>query len=260
MKKRGLKALLVTALILGFGMAMNFMAFAADPATIFVHDPRFNATAMADVLVDPEAVYGFRPNPLSKSIGKFALSDWTDPEVVEKARQERIAYHENMSSMYETLITMAAEGKSVEEIARTVSRMRNELRKASYKDNPEGLELMKQRNLEKYGNEDGPTPESLYEKLGSWEAVAASAFSTNPGMDACLGIYDDYHIYYIFFGQVTGEETEIRHTVGNNESLQLISLRYYGTPDKWNVIYANNKDKIKNADVIKTGTVLALPR
>jgi len=260
MKKKLLIVLMLAAMVFSFFETTKINALAADPATVYVHDPRFNYTAMADVIVDPNAVYGFRPNPESKGLGQFAYYDWSDPVVVEEARQKRIAYHQSLSSMYDTLIKMSEEGKSAEEIARTVSKMRNDLRTASYKDDPEGLASMKARNLEKYGNEDGPTPDSLYEKLGSWEAVIGSAFGTNPGMDACLGIYDDNFIYYILFGQITGMETEIAHVIQNNESLQSISQKYYGTPAKWQVIYANNKDKIKNADQIKVGDTLVLPR
>ena len=57
-------------------------------------------------------------------------------------------------------------------------------------------EEIKQRNLETYGNEFGPTPDSLYEKYGSWDMVMMKALGTNPGMDACLGFYDEYYYLY----------------------------------------------------------------
>ena len=50
--------------------------------------------------------------------------------------------------------------------------------------------------METYGNENGPTPEWLYEKYGSWDVVLVKALGSNPGMDACLGFYDDYYYLY----------------------------------------------------------------
>jgi len=47
--------------------------------------------------------------------------------------------------------------------------------------------------LETYGNEEGPTADSLYAKYGSWQTVIEKALSSNAGMDACLGLYDEYY-------------------------------------------------------------------
>lgn len=51
-------------------------------------------------------------------------------------------------------------------------------------------------NFETYGNEAGPTADWLYEKYGSWQTVLEKALGTNEGMDACLGLYDEYYDYY----------------------------------------------------------------
>ena len=172
------------------------------------HDPRLNAKAMADIIVDPTAVYGFSPNP-EGSLSSYASFDWSDPELVngENGRLARIAYHESINEMYAMMNAMRIEGKGIEEIARAVSSKRNELRLAGYADNPEGLAAAKARNLEKYGHEEGPMPDELYEQYGSWEAVLEKAFSTNSGMDACLGLYDDYYELYVMAGQVEDEHT-----------------------------------------------------
>ena len=82
----------------------------------------------------------------------------------------------------------------MEEIAREVSRMRNVIRLQSYENDPVGLAKVKASNLKTYGNEEGPTADSLYRKYGSWELVLKKAFSTNHGMDASLGLYDDNYI------------------------------------------------------------------
>lgn len=59
--------------------------------------------------------------------------------------------------------------KSLEEIARMRVNQRNEGRINNYlkTGNHKGLETMKQRNLEQYGNPDGPTPNQLYEEAGT---------------------------------------------------------------------------------------------
>ncbi len=162
---------------------------------VYVHDPRENAAAMADIVEDPNAVYGFRPSKTG-SLKQYADADWSDPVLVENSRKDRIAYHESVQEMYVMLDEMAAAGKTVEEIARAVSTKRNELRLAAYKDDPEGLATVKERNLEKYGHEEGPLPDESFEKYGSWEIVIEKAFSLNIGMDVCLGLYDEYYPVY----------------------------------------------------------------
>ena len=166
-------------------------------AFAYENDPRENLRAMADIVENPSAVYGFSPNPESTRLGKYADAiDWTDPGQVAAARAEREAYHESMSELYRMIEDMLHQGKNVEEIARAVSRRRNELRLEAHADDPEGLALVKQSNLDAYGDEMGPSADSLYEKYGSWQTVLEKALSTNMGMDACLGLYDEYFYTY----------------------------------------------------------------
>ena len=168
----------------------------------YVHDPRESAEAMSDIIENPDAVYGFSPDPESQRLGSYAEYDWTDPEWVAQAQEARRAYHETMDSMTDILYRMRDEGASIEEMARAVSEERNRIRIESYKDDPEGLKNLKESNLKTYGNENGPTPDSLFEKYGSWTAVMQKAFSPNLGMDACCGLYDEYYWLYIELGYV----------------------------------------------------------
>ncbi|MBP5242955.1 MAG: hypothetical protein J6Z36_04610 [Clostridia bacterium] len=189
---------ILAALIFAIGLAFS----ACAPKSFeYEHDPRENPRAMADIVVDENAVYGFRPSE-EGSLAVYASMDWSDPTIVEEGRQERIAYHESLESMYVLLDAMTAEGKDTETIARAISAKRNELRLAAYKDDAEGLAAVKERNLAQYGHEEGPLPDELYEKYGSWEMVIAKAFSANSGMDACLGLYDDYYDLYVAIGQI----------------------------------------------------------
>ena len=188
-----------TAAVYGIGLT----ALAAEAFT-YQHNPELEPYVMNDIVRDENAVYGYRPNETG-SLKQYADLDWSDEIMVEQCRQDRIAYHQSIASMYEMLRQMIHEHKSMEEIAHAVSAKRNELRWESYKDDPEGLEKLKERNLEKYGHEEGPLPEELYEKYGSWEKVIEKAFSSNAGMDACLGLYDDYYDIYILLGMISGE-------------------------------------------------------
>ena len=177
----------------------------------YKHDPSLNSYAMTDIVADETAIYGFRPSATG-SLNMYADADWSDPEVVEKGRKERIAYHKSIESMYKILEDMTAAGKSVEEIARAVSARRNEIRLEAYENDPEGLEKLKARNLEKYGHEEGPLPDELYAQYGSWETVMEKAFSANSGMDACLGLYDDYYNVYLALGQVKEVQSSTENT------------------------------------------------
>lgn len=172
---------------------------------VYEHDPRENPEAMKDIIENPDAVYGFSPDPESTRLGTYADYDWTDPAFVAKAQQERRAYHQSLETMTEILYRMREEGASVEEMARAVSEERNRLRLAAY-DDPEGLAEVKKSNLETYGHEDGPTPDELFEKYGSWTAVMQKAFSPNMGMDACCGLYDECYWFYIELGYVEQDQ------------------------------------------------------
>ena len=182
----------------------------------YVHDPMENPEAAKDIIVNPDAVYGYSPNPDSVRLGAYADEDWTDPEKVAKWRAERAEYHAQNAELYQMINTMKSEGKSVEEIARAVSSRRNEIRIESYKDDAEGLEKLKKSNLETYGHEEGPTPDELYEKYGSWQKVIEKALSSNPGMDACLGFYDEMYDTYDISGQAPDAGQEDKSPATND--------------------------------------------
>lgn len=168
----------------------------------YIHDPRENPEAMKDIVENAAAVYGFSPDPASTRLGPYAEYDWTDPEIVATAQETRRAYHESLSTMTDILYRMRDEGASIEEMARAVSTERNRLRLEAYRDDPEGLASIKENNLKTYGHEDGPTPDELFEKYGSWTAVLQKAFSPNLGMDVCCGLYDENYQLYIELGYV----------------------------------------------------------
>ena len=170
----------------------------------YAHDPRLNPAAMRDIVPDPSAIYGFRPSETG-TLKQYTAFDWSDPAVVAQGRDERIAYHQSIASMYALLDEMLAAGKSSEEIALVISPMRNQIRLEACTSEEE-LRIAKERNLERYGHEEGPLPDELYAQYGSWETVIEKAFSTNAGMDACLGLYDYCYDLYVAAGLIEGEE------------------------------------------------------
>ena len=89
MKKSILKSVSV---ILSVLMIISLSAFCAS-AFSYEHDPIDNPKAMADIIVNEDAVYGFSPNPESTRLGVYATAlDWTDPEQVAAARAQRVEY------------------------------------------------------------------------------------------------------------------------------------------------------------------------
>ena len=248
-------------------------AYAAEP---YVHDPMANPGAAKDIVVDPNAVYGYAPSPESTRLKDYVEYDWSDPEFVAQMRTEREKYHESLKELYTMISTMKANGSSVEEIARAVSTRRNEIRLESYKDDPAGLEKVKKSNLETYGNENGGTPDFFYEKYGSWETVIEKALSTNAGADACLGLYDKYYDTY-FIPQAAeqnavaaegqkdtatdgqgdaGAAASEGYTVVSGDTLSGIAKKFLGDATKWRAIYEMNTDIISDPNLIFPGQVL----
>lgn len=237
----------------------------------YEHDPMENPKAAQDIIVNRDAVYGYSPSPLSTRLKDFVdYIDWTNEAEVEEARSSRIRYYETEEVLYQMIEEMSAGNKSIEEIARAVSQKRNELRLDAYIGDPDGLARVKKSNLDTYGNENGPTIEYLYDKYGSWEAVLQKALSSNPGMDACLGLYDDFYEFYSIEEKVTlkaqkdavstDAATGIKtYKVLEGDNLWKIAQKVYGDGTKWEAIYKSNTDKLSDPSELKVGMELVIP-
>lgn len=232
----------------------------------YLHDPMDNPQAAADIVVNPNAVYGYSPSPDSERLRGYADKDWSDPVFVEEMRKQREEYHDSIKELYGMIIAMKTAGADVKDIAIAVSTGRNKIRLDSYKNNPDGLAEVKKSNLEKYGNENGGTIEYFYKKYGSWETVIEKALSTNPGADACLGMYDKYYDTYfinasgtqIAYDPAPVEAQTDTYTVVSGDTLSLIAKNKLGDSNKWIVIFNLNRDVIKNPNLIKPGQSLKL--
>ena len=113
--------------------------------------------------------------------------DWTDLDQVSAARATRLEYHVGLEKKKMFVDTLREKGVSDDAIARQIVEMRNQDRLSHYKS-PEALEVVYQRNLEKYGNKTGPTYESQIAKYGSSTEVINAALRTNDTMDILTGI------------------------------------------------------------------------
>ena len=275
MKKKRTFTKLLVSMVLAMTVIMSsyITAFAATP---YVHDPMANSGAAKDIVVDPNAVYGYAPSPTSSRLKDYVDYDWSDPVLVGKMRKQREEYHDSMKELYTMITNMKAAGSPVKDIAIAVSTRRNELRLESYKDDPVGLAKVKKSNLENYGNENGGTPEFFYNKYGSWETVIEKAISTNAGADAVLGLYDKYYdTYFITSSDAASATSAIKftqpvviysapvsndllqnYTVVSGDSLSKIAQSLLGDKAKWEDIYALNSDQIKDPNVIYPGQIL----
>ncbi len=253
-----------------FIMQASMTVFAAQP---YEHDPMANPKAAQDIVVNPNAVYGYSPSPDSKRLREFVDYNWSDPAVVNEMRAQREAYHESMQELYAIVIKMRAEGKPASDIAWAVSTRRNEIRLEAYKDDPEGLAKVKKSNLENYGNENGGTPGFFYDKYGSWEAVIEKALSTNAGADACLGLYDKYYDTYLLPVTQTAVQNstpqsdtpapaeaaaDTVYTVISGDTLIRIAEKVYGNAADWRVLYDLNADSIRDPNRIFVGQELKI--
>ena len=69
-------------------IALFAFTVSAYAAGCYVHDPMDNPKAAADIIVDPDAVYGYAPNPDSVRLGAFAKYDWSDESFVAQMKDE----------------------------------------------------------------------------------------------------------------------------------------------------------------------------
>ena len=122
--------------------------------------------------------------------------------------------------------------------------------------------------------------DELYEKYGSWQTVLEKALSTNAGMDACLGFYDENYDSYDIMDRVAAAEeenedagseaeaedtetpeagSEKTYTVQKGDCLWTIAEMHLGDGMRWKEIYELNKGIIHDPGLIYPGQELVLP-
>ena len=58
---------------------------------------------------------------------------------------------------------------------------------------------------------------------------------------------------------VAGSQDAVTYTVLKDDTLQKIAKKFYGSYGKWIKIYDANKNKMKNPNFVKPGTVITIP-
>ncbi|MFA9379365.1 MAG: hypothetical protein ACERKZ_21865, partial [Lachnotalea sp.] len=163
----------------------------------YINNPSDNPKVLEDALEDIKAVYGYRPSATG-SVKAFAEDDWSDIELVNSYRENRIQYHLENDVNIEIANTLRAEGKTDSEIARILVERRNNNRLASYIDEKGNI-----TDIKKYNQALAHC--KTYEELKRGTKVKSgktdldiieSSIRGNPGFDACTGLYDNYYNTY----------------------------------------------------------------
>ena len=175
--------------------------FAASVASAgYLHNPMENPVVLRDVVPTPGNVFGFAPakkdaqHPDS-TLNHFANGDYASFESVGNYREIRIKYHEYVSDRLDELM---AQNIPLSEKARAAVKIRNDARLATYLDDEgnvkPGLENGYKAALKR---EEKNTYEYFRQKKGlSDEEIIQSAYGSNAGMDAILGLYDRHFNAY----------------------------------------------------------------
>lgn len=166
----------------------------------YLHNPMENPVVLRDVVPAPGNVFGYAParrdaqHPDS-TLHHFASGNFASFESVGKYRQIRIQYHEYVSDRLDELMQQKL---TLQEKARAAVKIRNEARLSTYFDEEgkvkPGLENGYKAALKRA---EKNTYEFFHDKKGmSDEAIIESAYGSNAGMDAVLGLYDRHFNAY----------------------------------------------------------------
>jgi hypothetical protein len=92
------------------------------------------------------------------------------------AKAAREAYEQAVRDLRNVASELLADKQSAETVARTLVRLRNELKAAFRRsDPPEIVQAVERRNIAKYGDPLGPTADQQFQKYGDWGLVIDAA-------------------------------------------------------------------------------------
>ena len=155
-----------------------------------IGNPSDNPKVLADAIEDSTAVYGYRPRE-DGSIKQFANYDWSDPKVVAELREIRLDYLQENRSYQNMVDNMRNAGCSNTEIAQRLVVERNTHRLSYYVD--ETGKIINE-DLYRQAAEHCVSYEDLRKGINGKPAktdlqIIESAMKSNPGYDACCGLY-----------------------------------------------------------------------
>ncbi len=103
-----------------------------------------------------------------------------------------------------------------------------------------------------------PVPESEVQKIEQTAANAIAESAQTPPVSNTVPA-ESAPVVAPPADQNGGNMQAQTYTVQKDDTLQKISKKLFGTYSKWYKIYKANKDKIKNPNLLKPGTVLTIP-
>lgn len=140
----------------------------------------------ADLESNPAGVYGYTPKEGTQFHPSKWGVDWTDPDATASATAKRIEYHEGLEEKQTWISAQRDAGVPDEDIARQINAARNADRLSFYSE--EELPTVYARNLEKYGDQMGPSYDYMIESGKTPQQIIESATRTNTSMDILTGI------------------------------------------------------------------------
>jgi nucleoid-associated protein YgaU len=137
---------------------------------------------------------------------------------------------------------------------RGVPRNMNELRveNARLNDTLQALERDRTARLASLQQENAALSARLRQAQGTLDQIASAARLMNPGATSAASTPTSRPA-------VDASQTPRYHTVVEGDSLSRISLRYYGTANRWQEIYEANRDVLSRENVLRPGQRLQLP-
>ncbi|WP_405798002.1 hypothetical protein [Streptomyces sp. NBC_01506] len=185
---RSLAGRVVPALLVAQAAFLFLPPQSASAAQQLAHPCRALASC-GSVVVAPVSQAAPDHGPCTSAEPVVCLIRSETPQQREVARDQRMRYHDLLEDMERAECAMRAEGRSEEDIARTLVQMRNDakdvVRAGMTREQVAELEA---RNQKKYGNPLGPTADQLYLKYGSWEKVTDAATRSSAAVDRELGL------------------------------------------------------------------------
>lgn len=159
----------------------------------YEHDPSYNLVVQKDAIKDPNAIYGYKPNP-EGSLKEYASYNWSDVGVVYEARKKRLAYRNNITELVgEYINDLSNLGTPDELIAKLAINRRNMIRIESYTgskaQNNVGLATAQSRS-------QNYTYDFMKKKYETHADIFKAVVRENAAMDACTGLYDMFFESY----------------------------------------------------------------
>ncbi|MFI1225552.1 MULTISPECIES: hypothetical protein [unclassified Streptomyces] len=182
---RSLARRVVPTLLVAQAVLVPLQSAAAEPAA----HPCRSSAACGSVVVAPVSRAAPDHGDCTSPEPVVCLIRSETPQEREVARDQRMRYHHLLEDMERTECALRAEGRSEEDIARVLVRMRNDAKDVVRAGmTPEQVAELEARNQKKYGNPLGPTADQLYLKYGSWEKVSEAATRSSAAVDRELGL------------------------------------------------------------------------